>query len=309
MILDEIPEIAKQKPLVVLFCWERYNLFKMVLPRVVNATRRIGGYLWVIDDYSEDERIRWILDRYLSEGYVDRVHYGTKPRFIDWASDGGPWGGACARRSVVLHFLTRRYSPLVIFCDPDVIVAPDAFETMLKAIRVARQAKLPASCYSGLRYSRMIFNAPEQRVQEFVYRLYAQWVCMQLSCVTLDTVRQVERESPWDFLGKWSLNQYGVWANRIGLEACYLMDVRSQHIGIGTTGRTFTDVKSHDVFAYEEDGAVLEVPGFDIAAFLNIADGTCVQIHKFAYWDHVDIEERRDVHPEFLRLKEIIGEN
>lgn len=310
MLLSEIPRVAQESPLVVLFCWERYNLFKMVLPRIVNATRRVGGYLWVIDDASRDERIKMILDQYLSDGYVDHVTYGSKSRFIDWTPPPDmAFGGPCARRSVVMNFLTHRKVPMVIFCDPDIVVAPDALENMLAGARIAREANLPASCYSGFRYNKTIFNVPEQSIAGFSYRLHSEFVSMALSLVTFDTVRQVEKDMPNKFLGRWSLNEYAVWAYSSGLQACYLMNVAAQHVGIGMVGRTWTAEPDMNVFAFNEDGSHLEVAGFDTERFLSKVNGTHTFFQDFCYNDHVKIEDKRPVHPEFLKLKEIVGEN
>ena len=64
-------EAAFERPLVVCFSCDRFDLLSMALPRVVNATRRIGGYLWVIDDASIDTRVQPFLGDYLSKGYID----------------------------------------------------------------------------------------------------------------------------------------------------------------------------------------------------------------------------------------------
>jgi len=304
----DLPGIAQEKPVVVLFCWERYNLFKMALPRIVNATRRIGGYLLVIDDASRDERIPWLLDRYLDEGYVDAVFYGSKSRFIDWSPNHGGWGSTLARRSVIMHLMTKRNAPMVIFCDPDMVLAPDALGTLLTSTRVAREANIPASCYSGFRYNMDVFRGAEKIVQGCSYRMMGPYVSMALSLVTCDTSRRVEGESPSDFRGRWSLNEYAEWATKIGLQACYLMDVKSQHIGIGITGRSFTSEKTDypNPFAFNEDGSPMEIEGFDVLRFLRVSNETLVSIQTFAYDDKVEIEEPRTVHPEFFKLKDMI---
>ena len=64
-----------------------------------------------------------------------------------------------------------------------------------------------------------------------------------------------------------------------------------------------------EVAAYEEDGTLMQIEGFDVNSFFDIAEnGTYLTLERFAYSDHAKqvIEEMRPVHPEFYRLRELI---
>jgi len=310
----DLPDIAKERPLVVLFGWERYGLLKMVLPRLVNAVRHIGGYLVAIDDASLDERIAPFLRKYEEQGYVDMAFVGTKNRHIDWTTGNPGYGKQTARRSVMLHLLAHRGAPLVICCDADIVMQPDALEVLLEGSRVAREAGIQASHFCGFRYNKTVWDslrAERRNIDNFRFVLFAQNTSMALSLVPLDIARKVDREGPAWHHGKWSLNEYAERAWLTGkYHSCYLFDVMCQHVGVGFVGRTFTDVmmKEPEVAAFEEDGSLLEIKGFDVKRFYDIAfNGSYISYERFFGFDNQEIYPTRPIHPEFVRLKGLIN--
>lgn len=309
----DLPEIAKERPLVVLFAFERTPLLKIILPRLVNATRRIGGYLVAIDDGSWDERIPMILKDYEEKGWVDKAFVGKHTRHVDWIESYVPgYGQQTARRAVMLHLLARRGAPFVIFCDADIIMPPNALEVFLTGCRRAREQGLPASHFCGFRYNKSVPEEKKRRNVKGDYLLFGANTSMALSLVPLDVARRVDREGPPWHKGKWSLNEYALRAFRMAeLQACYVMNVPCQHVGVGHAGRTFmTESVGNAVAAYEDDGSLMQIEGFDVNKFYDIAEnGTYLSLERFAYQDHDRqvIQERCPVHPEFYRLKELIA--
>ena len=94
----------------------------------------------------------------------------------------------------------------------------------------------------------------------------------------------------------------------LGLEACYVMNVASQHLGVNILGRTWTDSASicrGSPIALEEDGSVQQVPGFDVAGFMEASKQSCYKVFWFAHHDKPNqhIIDRQPVHPCFDRLK------
>jgi len=308
----KVADVAKERPLVVLFAFERVPLLKISLPRLVNATRRIGGYLLAIDDGSYDERIPMILNDYEHKGWVDLAFLGKSNRHIDWIeANMAGYGQQTARRAVMLHLLAKRGAPLVILCDADMLMPPTALEIFLTGCRIAREKGMPASHFCGFRYNKTVVEEKKRREVKGDHLLFGWNTSMALSLVPLDVARRVDREGPPWHKGKWSLNEYTLRAFRMEkLQACYILNVPCQHLGVGHAGRTFmTESIGAEVAAYEEDGTLMQIEGFDVNSFFDIAEnGTYLTLERFAYSDHAKqvIEEMRPVHPEFYRLRELI---
>lgn len=309
----EVAEIAKERPLVVLFAFERTPLLKIILPRLVNAVRHIGGYLVVIDDGSWDERIPMILKDYEEEGWVDLAFLGKQNRHVDWVKGiQKGHGKRTARRSAILHLLSQRGVPMVICCDADIIMPPNALEVLLIGSRIAREEGLPASHFCGFRYNKTTLSHPDRRsIRGYTYVMFMGNTSMALSLVPLDMMRRVNREGPPWHDGKWSLNEYADRAFRMaGLHSCYILNVPCQHLGVGHVGRTFCSeiaMGIEEIAAFEDDGSLQQIEGFDFNTFYNIAHkGTYLTLERLAYLDKHKIHDKGPVHPEFYRLKELI---
>lgn len=308
----DLPEIAKERPLVVLFAFERSALLKMVLPRLVNATRHIGGYLVAIDDASRDERVAWLLKEYEEKGWIDWTFIGKHNRHIDWIDAYMPgYGQATARRAVILHHLMKCGAPLAIFCDADIVMPSNALEIFLRECRIAREQELPASHFCGFRYNMTVLEEKKKRGIQGDFLLFGWNTSMALSLVPLDIARKVDREGPPWHPGKWSLNEYTLRAFKMGgYQACYTFQVPCQHVGVGRAGRTLMTISTgNEVAAYEEDGSLMQIEGFDVTRFFEIAEHeTYYSLEVFVHRDHKAqvIQERCPVHPEFYRLKELI---
>lgn len=310
----DLADIACQSPLVVLFAFERVPLLKIILPRLVNAVRHIGGYLVVIDDKSQDERIAMILKDYEEKGWIDMAFVGKHNRHIDWIeSTMVGYGRQTARRSVMLHLLAKHSAPFVIFCDADIVMPSNALEVFMRGCRIAREEGMPASHFCGFRYNKSVMEEKKRLNVEGDYFLFGWNTSMALSLVPLDVARRVDREGPTWHKGKWSLNEYALRAFRMEkLQACYVLNVPCQHVGVGHAGRTFMTVSvGNEVAAYEEDGSLMQIDGFDVNRFYDIAEhGTYLALERFAYQDHdlQVIEDVCPVHPEFYRLRDLINE-
>ena len=177
---------------------------------------------------------------------------------------------------------------------------------------MAREQGLPASHFCGFRYNKSVMEAKKDQNIQGDFLLFGWNTSMALSLVPLDIARRVEREGPPWNKGKWSLNEYALRAYKMDkLQACYILNVPCQHVGVGHAGRTFMTVSiGAEVAAYEENGILMQIEGFDVNRFYDLAEnGTYLGLERFADQDQAKqvIQAMCPVHPEFIRLKELIA--
>jgi len=317
-------EAAKDRPLVVLFCFDRFDVLRMVLPRVINATRRIGGYLWAIDDGSSDDRVPRRLREDFDKGLIDWVTFGNRNRCGDFR------GVETARRLVVIRYLYRKRVPLVFMIEADMLIDSLVLEKMLEVACDIRDAELQVSAISGTQGNSSMFK--NKVVQWIILKnlqvfFHGPFLAQGLVLLPFSQVDLVEKTVPWNGTGilsrrrtsqnskhlgvRFSLNHYVQRAVKADLKTCHIFDLPVQHLGIGiaggvTPGKNFESINYKDPELKE----FVRVSGFEMAEYVEAVDRTIWALQAFSkrmenlYKKTEPISEMQDVSPWFHKCIE-----
>lgn len=279
-------EAAKIKPLVVIFCWERFEALSMALPRVVNATRKVGGYLWAIDDASKDDRIPRMLKDWHEKGFIDWITLGKINRHVDWMDNRGMIS-RLARRSIIMHWLHKHKAPVAILVEADMVIGPNVFEDLLEANVLAHRNNIPYSSLCGFHYNLTIFSCAPERLGRFEIRKFGRNMSQPVVLITYKALQFVEKNKLSKEPQRWSLNHYAVNASEVGLHAVFVMNLPTQHLGVGIVG---SGIRTQAIWEprgwTDKSGTTLvQVPGFDLAEFDRVAKTTFPPVQNFARKD------------------------
>jgi len=290
-------EAAKIKPLVILFCFERFELLSVCLPRIINATRQIGGYLWAIDDASTDYRVQDLLRDCYRDGVIDWITLGKTNRFVDFVE--GPKLGA-ARRTEVIRYLNKYKVPLAFLVESDMVIGKTLLEEMLwRGIEVL-EVSPRVSGFCGAYGSADIFTRQRETVGLVEYRRFGPYFSQEVVLLPFFSVRRVAPQGIKEF----SLNQYARKAFDKGLESVYLMHLEAQHLGVGIVGSSVNMIplNFHNLcWTDASKGRLVEVSGFDVRRFIEIANTNIMAIQYFCYQDAKaqQIDAMQEVSPYF----------
>lgn len=286
-------EAAKERPLVVLFCYDRFDLLRMALPRVINATRRIGGYLWAIDDGSNDDRVPRSLHEHYEKGHIDWVTFGKTNRCGDFVGQHG------ARRLVMIRWLYRKNVPLVFLIEADMLIHDSVLETMLEAACSIGEARLPVSAISGTQGNPTIFSARKETLGKFQLLFFGPYLAQGIVLLPLSQVDIVEKALPMKGGPRFSLNQYVARAVDAGLETCHIFGLPTQHLGIGIAAGTKVKEESLTFVNWTDETRtqMVEVPGFEMDRFMLHVNDTIWTLQAFSFQDaaHLTIHEPKNV--------------
>jgi len=282
VVLLRAHQASHIQPLVVVFCCERFELLRMTLPRIVNATRRIGGYLWAIDDASDDDRVPRMLASWKEKGYLDWLTLGKQRRFIDWID----WN--LERRSVVIRYLYRHKAPFAFLVESDVMMGKSVLSDMLERAIKVLDVKPNVYAFSGSHGNTTVFNYPPQQIADFECRFLGPGLSQQVVLFPFYPMHFVNSKRPLREIRYFSLNEYAVVAHQQGLTSCVFMQMETQHLGVGFVGSLSSYLEpTWEIVNYTDaqKTSFVQVPGFDVDTFMDIAGKTMINVQQFSRKD------------------------